>query len=160
MARRFVLVALGTVFLFACFLMLEAAFPRHARGAVTSDYARQRFVGTSINLAATGTTVIVPAQPRKFIVKNCTIHIRTSTGLIIAPSASIGTNATSYNNIMAITIIGSSGTVADNLVDLSTSLLTTAMDLTSTGVTLKVTTGATATALVADVHIEGFFSEP
>jgi HAMP domain-containing protein len=148
------------VFKVAAFIVLALLFAWQAHGAVTAPTSRRRYVAKAVDLTATGTTVLVPIQPCKWITTSVRAHVKSSTALTIVGSASIGTNSASFNNLMAITVVGVNTAVVDTTIDLTSSLLTAALDLTSTALTLKVTTGATATAETADIHVEGFCAEP
>ena len=125
-----------------------------------ADHDTIRFIAKAVDLTATGTTALTPVFARKFVVKSIKCHYKTVTTLTVVASASIGNNSTSFNNLMAITVVGVNTAGVDTIVDLTSSLLSVALDTTSTAVTLKVTTGATAAAATCDIHIEGYYAEP
>ncbi len=83
------------------------------------------------------------------------INVATADTPIAVGSLSIGTNSTSYNNILAITALTGLATVNTMLkLDFIGAMSSTAPN---TGIYLKVTTGFTATSLTFDLVIFGFY---
>jgi hypothetical protein len=56
---------------------------------------------TAINLKATGTTIIIPAQPRRFLAgSHVYVAVQTKTGTVgTLPQFSIGSDASNYQNV-------------------------------------------------------------
>jgi hypothetical protein len=128
--------------------------------AVTTDVAELRFVAKGVDLVGGSTAVVIPATPRKWLTRRIDVHVRTVTGFVAVASVSLGANSASFNNVMAIgPLTGASGvdsTVAQSLLV----VLTGAVDLTASGLQVKVTTPAVATTMTVDVHVTGHFLEP
>lgn len=112
----------------------------------------------TITATTTGATLLYTTEngTRKFYCVAISLECTTATLVTIPPTVSIGTNSTSYNNIMVTT--------------LATGLLATALHFpipintastvipANTGIYVNVTTGATATAQTITVHLVGFYS--
>ena len=120
----------------------------------------KRYTATAVDLTATGSTVLVPVQARKWVTTSIKIHYKTVTALTVVASASFGSNSTAFDNLQAIAVVGANTAVADTIVDLTSGLLSKAVDCTTNGLTMKVTTGAVATAASADVDVMGYWTEP
>lgn len=140
----------------ALLLSLQPAAP----AAVRSDHDRMRFIAKGVDLTAAGNTVVVPAQARTWRTTRLDVQIKSSSGFVSVASASFGGNSAAFDNVMAIAVLGTASAVNAFVAQASLVVLDTAIDATTSGVRIKVTTGAVATALTADVIVEGYFTEP
>ena len=131
-----------------------------AEAAVRADHDVVRFVAKGVNLAATGSTVVVPAQARKWRTTRVDVHVKTVTGFISVASASLGSNSTSFNNAVAIAALGAASTVDSLVAQASLVVLDAAVVMAASGLQFKVTTPAVSTTMTADVHVAGYFTEP
>jgi hypothetical protein len=125
---------------------------------VTSDHSFLRFITTAIDLKTTASTALTPVSTRKFIPTAVTFHYKTVTSLTVVASISLGSNSTAFDNLQAIGVLGANTAVTNTLVSFPLTTLA-ALDVSTNGLTLKVTTGATATTLTADVHVTGYYAE-
>lgn len=112
-------------------------------------------VTTGIDLKTVAATLLytVPTG-RKAIVTQIVIHATLATTVTVPAAASVGQNAASYNDIVAITTF-----TGLNITDQVYTEDPTAVYVSvpaSTGIYLNVTTGATATALTAEIILIGF----
>lgn len=108
--------------------------------------------GTSTGSTLIGTT----AASDTFVPISIIAQLTSTTGFVTAASISIGTNSSSYNNILAITAL--TGVNANNYIlniPITTAIASIAA---STGMYVKVTTGATATTYVLSISIMGYYS--
>lgn len=150
--RLALLVALG------CLTLVGVA--RRDANAVTTDAPEMRFVAKGVDLVGGTTGVIIPATPRKWLTRRIDVHVKTVTGFVAVASISIGSNSTSFNNVMAIGPLTTASTVDATVAQSLLAVLTGAVDLTTSGLQFKVTTPAVATTMTVDVHVTGHFLEP
>lgn len=140
-------------------LAVVEVVPRNAT-ADTTAASRQRFVAKGVNLVGGTTATIVPATPRKWRTTRVDVHVKTVSGFISVASVSVGSNSASFNNVVAIAALGTASTVDSFVVQSSLVVLDAAVDLTASGLQVKITTPAVATTMTADVHVDGYFLEP
>jgi hypothetical protein len=109
--------------------------------------------GCDVVGTATGATAIFTA-PQPFVVfaiQAVTIGV---TGLILGPSISIGTNSSSYNNVLSISLL-TSLTALNNAFNLNTSNPGYVIQ-TNEVVYIKVTTAALATTYDFQINLIGY----
>src|SRR3954464_15536991 len=100
-----------------------------------------RYFETSINLLATGSTLIVPAiAGRKFIALNVRLHLTALTGVPVAGSVKLGNDGSHVNVAPAFATTVAAVDAVDT-VPLVAAL--TAIDLNTTGISFEVATAIT-----------------
>lgn len=101
----------------------------------------------AINLKATGTTVIVPAQASKKVLPLRMYFLRTSTGSGTRPTISLGTLASGFFNITSMASFGESLASADEIIELLYNATTkkVLLSIGTNGVTFNVTAASTYT---------------
>lgn len=116
-----------------------------------------RFAVTNLDAKTTGATLIgtTRASGEKFYPLFIVARVRTADTIAVVATASVGTNATDYNNIIAATVLTNLSTV-DKFLRWDVTLATSNV-AASTGIYFKVTIGATATTMAIDVHVAGYY---
>lgn len=109
----------------------------------------------NVNGKSSGSTLMqASSQLGKFYPINVAFEIVDVSGLITAATVSIGTNSTTYNNIMAATLLTNLTAILDiRNITLNTGLVVLPA---STDVYLKVTGAATATTFDFNVYLLGW----
>jgi len=115
------------------------------------------FVASGVNLLATGQTIIVPARAGfRFIPRAARFRLRILTGVqVIVPIVRLGANGT-FDNIAPL--LTTAVTVVDQvqLVPLVAAL--TAVDVGTNAIKVDVQTAGTgATAMTADIFLDGYY---
>lgn len=108
---------------------------------------------TAISLTATATTSLYTPSGHSAIITGIMIRPTTVTAFTIAGAISIGQNG-SVNDIIPITTLTGLNTTA--LFFPLTPLIASAITISGNTISLKVTTGATATTLTASVDLIGY----
>lgn len=128
-----------------------------AGGKPLAVYSITGIDGTVLN----GTTTIftTDASSGRFYPVSIVCECTSTSGFVVVASVSVGTNSTSFNNILAITAL--TGASAANLyaVAAPTGIIAGGGSVAAgTAVVLKVTTAATATTYVIKAVIAGFYA--
>ncbi len=111
---------------------------------------------TGIDGKTTGSTEIdTTSASLRFVPMFIQIEPTTATAVVVPSSISIGTNSPNYNDILAITAL--TGLTSSNIMLQLTPAALSSSLAASTGVFVKVTTGATATTFTLRVSILGFY---
>lgn len=114
----------------------------------------QRFYVSGINGKNTGATLIFTPTSR-FSPISVALEVVSTTGFILGSTCSVGTNASSYNDIMVATaMIGMSSN--NNLLNMPISTVISSI-AAGTGVYLNVSVGANATTYVIKATINGYY---
>ena len=110
----------------------------------------------SVDLTSTGSTMIVDTNPsfNTYIGISIIVQILSSNTFVAPASISIGTNSNDYNNILPITVLTGLSTIG-NYIQIPILSLSSSVN-PSTGIFVKVNTGATAVALTGQIFIIGF----
>lgn len=103
--------------------------------------------------AAAASTILTPGS--RFYPISVTFELTSVSGFAVVASASVGTNSTSFNNILAITALTSVST-ANNILTVPLSSVIASV-AASTAIAVKVTTPATATTYVLKVSLLGYY---
>lgn len=114
---------------------------------------------TGIDGKTLGSTLIQTTAPGlRFVPTVINMELTTVSGFVSAPSVSIGTNSTDYNNLLSITSLSFVDTanefVVYNIEDVVASPFSIAA---STGIYLKVTTAAVGTTYTMRATVLGFY---
>lgn len=111
---------------------------------------------TGINAKNTGTTTIYTTEngTRNFYPSRIRFICTAGTLITIVPTISIGTNASSYNNILAATSL-TGLTSASNSISYNVDALVIPVIAANTAIIANVTVGSTATTMTIEVHIFG-----
>lgn len=110
----------------------------------------------SINLAATGSTIIYTPDfsDRVYIIRNIIVLCTSASGVITPATVSVGTNASSYNNILAATAL--TGLLTANSYFSARIGLGLAISRT-VPILINVTNAITGTSQTASVFLDGFY---
>jgi len=123
------------------------------------EISQSRFRTGTIDATATGATTIFTTDPesrsRKFIVTRAVIRLVNVNTLTIPPIISIGTNSSTYNNIIAATTLTSA--LTDTQFQ-GTILAAAPVVASGTAIKVNVSTGATATACTFAVDLWGYYA--
>jgi hypothetical protein len=125
-------------------------------GDPTTNRIRSYVVG-SINLLATGRTLVVPVLvSSRFIPTGALLRLTTVTGAIVgAPVVRLGNNG-AFNNIAPLRTLVSAAAQAVEVVPLNTQI--TAVDVGTTGISLDVQTAGTGSSvLIGEIIVSGIF---
>lgn len=117
----------------------------------------QTFVVT-IDAKITGSTVINPTEgSRRFYPVFATFEIIAASAIVGVPTLSLGTNSSTYNNIMTATAL--TGLTSVNKILNTSNLLTVVADSVapSTEIRVNVTVGAVSTTATLKVMLHGFY---
>lgn len=107
--------------------------------------------GTALGATSIGTT----APVTRFVPLFVNLETTSTTGFVTVASISVGTNSTSFDNLLAITPM--TGVIANNItIQLPVTALSSSV-AASTGISVKVTTAAVATTYVLRASIIGFY---
>lgn len=111
--------------------------------------------GTVLN----GTTTIftTDSSSGRFYPISVVCECTSTSGFVVVASVSVGTNSSSFNNILAITALTGTG-AANTYLSTATGTTATGSIAAGTAVVLKVTTAATATTFVIKAVIAGFYA--
>lgn len=111
---------------------------------------------TGIDGKTTGSTTIFTTEAAgRFIPLAINFEVSSTTGFVVVPSASVGTNGESYNNLLAITALTNMS--SDNtMITFPLSVVLSSV-APSTAVRVNITTGATATTYVLKCTIIGWY---
>jgi hypothetical protein len=129
----------------------------NAGGKPLAVYAVSNIDGTVLN----GTTKIftTDASSGRFYPTSIVCECVSTSGFVVVPSVSIGTNSASYNNVLAITVLTGSGAANLYVGSTPTGIIAGGGSIPAgTDVVLKVTTAATATTFVIKAIIMGFYA--
>jgi hypothetical protein len=128
----------------AQFLALSGLQPSKTPGALQVCYS------DIIDLTTTGVYVIIPPiAARMGRIVTAQFEIKTITSSTVSPTLSLGTNSASFNNAAASQTVAGLTTGAAESLQSITGATNSNLDLTTSGLQLNVTGGATATALTA-----------
>jgi len=109
---------------------------------------------TGINAKSTGATTIFTTEGERFHPLFIVTEITAATSLTIGATASVGTNSSSFNNIMAASV---TGTTVNNMLPNALSALTDSV-APGTAVKVNVSIAATGTSGTLSVTVIGFYS--
>ena len=117
----------------------------------------EKIVLKGVNVKNTGSTLIGTTEngSSRFYPLFAIIEIATASIITVVGAASIGTNSSSYNNILAITTL-TGLTAVNNILNLNLAGVVSTSVAPNTDIYLKVTTGFIATTATADVHLLGY----
>lgn len=103
-------------------------------------------VATKIVTTAAGSGIFIP--------QNLIIRCTAANSVSVAASVSVGTNSTSYNNILAISAL--TGVTSSGLcIQIPCTLFTQVA--ATTDIFIKVTTGITGTSELVSAYLQGFY---
>ena len=110
-----------------------------------------------INAKTTGATLIATTEngTRSFYPTAVIIESTAATSITLPLLASVGTNATSYNNIMGTTT-ATGLTSTGNHFPTNLAAVTSVVP-SNTGIYFNITTAATGTSQTVNVHVIGFY---
>jgi hypothetical protein len=121
--------------------------------------ALQALTRTGISGTSTGSTLIETIDiPVRFVALFINIEVTTLTGTVTTvPTVSIGTNATSYNNLLSASAL-TGVTVSNRVIQFSSTALATSVT-GGTGIYANVTVAATGVSLVYTMRVSvlGFY---
>jgi hypothetical protein len=122
----------------------------------TPDFIRITKKAVDAKTVAATQIITTDNGGQRFVPVMVMFEIASATLLTVTCTLSVGTNATSYNDILGTTVL--TGLTAVNKV-LSVNLATTAVSsvAVNTAIFVNITTGVTATAATMDVHLLGFY---
>lgn len=103
---------------------------------------------TAIQTSENGTQRFMPLQ----VIIECTA----ASAIVGAATISVGTNASSYNNLLAATAL-TGVTAANNMLGFNLPLVATSSVAANTAINVNVTIAATGTSQVARVDILGYY---
>jgi hypothetical protein len=104
--------------------------------------------------AAAATYVIIPPTVARFRAVSIQWEIKTTNTVTVAPTYSVGTNAASFNNVVAsVTPAAFTTQAAETAITLTVAAPVQVADMTASGLVLNVTNPATATALTARITV-------
>lgn len=110
-----------------------------------------------MNGKTTGATLMGTTEngPLTFIPMFASIHCTNGTAITITPTLSIGTNSTSFNNIVPATLLSvlSAAGVFTN----PTLAASGAAVPANTSISVNITIGAVATTMTIDIHLFGYY---
>ena len=116
-----------------------------------------RISKTGIVATGTGDYVVDVTEngTQKFYPLFVTFSIRSANNITVAPTFSVGTNATSYNNIVPTSLLTGLTTV-DKMtkIDINSA---TGVVAPNTTIYAKVSVSASATTCLVDVHLFGYY---
>jgi len=128
--------------------------------ALSADVTSQRFIAPAVDLVGGTAATIIPAVGRKWRTTRIDIQIKSVSGFVSVASLSVGSNSATFSNVMAIAALGTAAVVDAFVAQASLVILDVAVDLTTSGLQLKIATPAVATSMTADVHVFGYFTQP
>jgi hypothetical protein len=111
---------------------------------------------SGIDGKATASTKICTTSGTRFTPVSLIVECTNVDTFAVAASASVGTNSTDYNNVLAITAFTGVG-VLNSTLQIPISALSTSVAAV-TDIYLKITTGATATTLTLKVTLVGVYN--
>ncbi len=126
-------------------------------GIITSSFGS--FVSGTINGKTTGSTLIGTTRSNgaeRFYPQIAHIILASTTGFSAAPTITIGTNSSSYDNIVASTTL--TGLNASNMFYALSLIVPQSSIAGSTGIYINVGTGATATTYTILALARGFYA--
>lgn len=103
---------------------------------------------TAIQTSENGTQRFMPLQ----VIIECTA----ASAIVGAATISVGTNASSYNNLLAATAL-TGVTAANNMLGFNLPLVATSSVAANTAINVNVTLAATGTSQVARVDVLGYY---
>jgi hypothetical protein len=109
---------------------------------------------TGVNAKSTGATTIFTTEGERFHPLFVVAEITAASALTIGATVSVGTNSTSFNNIMAASV---TGTTLNNMLPNALSALTDSV-APGTAVKVNVSVGAVGTSGTMSVTVIGFYS--
>ncbi len=126
-----------------------------------ADQDEVHFVVRGINLKNTGTTVIVPStrDSRRFVLRRIDLITGAGSGVTVGPTVrcnSVG-NSGSAGDVVASTAINNLNQHDINALAASAAK-SWSLAVGFGYINLEITTGATATTLLGDVHVMGYFT--
>ncbi len=125
-----------------------------------SDGSRpmRAWVSAIIDLTTTGTYNVIGPTPMRFLNIQCRLEVKTSTSSTVSPTLQGGTDAGASNLFASQSVAGLVGAAVESTFSLLPINPLPAVDLTANGFSLKVTAGATATALTARLILTGMLA--
>ena len=119
----------------------------------------EKIVLKNENLKNTGSTLIGRTEngSSRFYPLFAVIEIAAATSISVVGAASIGTNSTNYNNILAITTLTGLSAL-NNILNLNLAGVASTSVAPNTDIYFKVTTGFTATTATGDIHLIGYYN--
>lgn len=123
---------------------------------IGAAYSQQ--ILTGINLKTTGATKIftTPNNGLRFYPDKVTFEITAATAITVAGAASVGTNASTYNNILSISTLTGAAAV-NNILSFALDLVVTNSVAPNTDIYVNITLGITATSATGSVTILGHY---
>lgn len=125
-----------------------------------TDYFRQLqdFSATGINAASTGSTLIGTTQngTQAFHPLFVVFKMTAANTITIVPIVSVGTNASTYNNVIALTTLTGLTSVGAMLPTNITTVIGAIP--ANTAIFANIGTGATATTATLEVHLFGYYN--
>lgn len=114
----------------------------------------QQFYTGVIDLTQTGIVTIIPPTPLRFRQLAISFEIKTTTGASVSPTFQVGADSAISNYAASQTVAGLASGAAESIQS-AAGATPAAQDLTTNGMRISVTAGATATALTARVFTYG-----
>lgn len=114
----------------------------------------QQFYTGVIDLTQTGIVTIIPPTPLRFRQLAISFEIKTTTGASVSPTFQVGADSGISNYAASQTVAGLASGAAESI-QTAAGVAAAAQDLTTNGMRISVTAGATATALTARVFTYG-----
>jgi hypothetical protein len=110
-----------------------------------------------INTASTGPTLIFTTEnsSQKFYVSSVSLECVSATGVTLVAAGSLGTNASTYNNILAIFSL-TGLTAANTHLPMPLTIVSSVIP-PNTGVYFNLTTAITGGSQTINVHVLGFY---
>lgn len=109
--------------------------------------------GKAVAATKIGTTV---NDGRKFIPMFAIFHVTAATAIVTPCTLSIGTNSSTYNNILAATAL-TGMTAIDLVMQLGMNAAASSVVAANTDIFANITVGATGTSISIDVTLLGFY---
>lgn len=128
----------------------------------TTAYSVESFRSASLDLKSTTAVEIVPARSgKRFMPLRAWIEFTAVTSITVGPTINMGNNASTYDNVHQ----GAAGTPASALIAVNKMIDLVlfvsggrfTIDVGSTGIFVKLSTGATGSICAGRITIEGFY---
>lgn len=123
-----------------------------------SDPIIQRVNVITVDLKSAASTLLYTTLSNglRFVPVKVVAEVTAADTIAVVASLSIGTNATSYNDILAISALTGLSAV-NKIIEFSPLAAAISSIAGNTGIYVKVTTGATATTCTGRIHLFGLY---
>jgi hypothetical protein len=135
-------------------ILLAFSWTPWARSQQPKSQSLVVYTVTGLNMKSTGATTIFTTEGERFHPLFCLAEITAASSLTIGASVSVGTNSSTFNNILAASV---TGTTVNNMLPNALSALTDSV-APGTAVKANISIAATGTSGTLSVSVIGFYS--